>query len=207
MHLTSLQEEDNVRHPLLKIWDLQATDKKSSTKSPLLLRSVKVQSGNRPHPVSTIALTASLSYLAVGLADGTVLLYRHLDQSIFNGSTSLTSVPKPRVILDGAADAVTGLGFREPTADNPNVHLFIVTLNQVLAYQVTGKGSGGTPAAVDEVGCALGCAVMDQASKDIVVARDEALYVCGIDGRGACYAYEGMYGPPSAFLFPVQSST
>lgn len=140
-----------------------------------------------------MALTLSLSYLAIGLADGTVILYRHLDQSIFSGSTSLTAVPKPRVVLEGSADPVTGLGFREPTADNPNVCLFIVTLNQVLVYQVTGKSSGGTPTTVDEIGCALGCATMDQSLKDIVVARDEALYICGIDGRGACYAYEGMF--------------
>jgi vacuolar protein sorting-associated protein 11 len=158
---------------------------------PLLLRSVKVQSGNRPHPISTIALTASLSYFAIGLADGTVLLYRHLDQSIFSGSTSLTAIPKPRVILEGSAEPVTGLGFREPTTDNPNAYLFIVTISRALVYQVTGKGSGGTPIAVDEVGCALGCATMDHASRDIVVARDEALYICGIEGRGACYAYEG----------------
>lgn len=189
-----------MRHPFLKIWDLQTNEKK--TGNPLLLRSAKIQSGSRPHPVSTMALTASLSYLAIGLADGTVLLYRHLDQSIFSSSTSLTALPKPRVILEGSADPVTGLGFREPTTDNPNTYLFIVTINRVLAYQVAGKGSGGTPADVDEVGCALGCATMDHASKNIVVARDEALYICGIDGRGACYAYEGtVEGIFTAVLF------
>lgn len=142
--------------------------------------------------MSTIALTASLSYLAIGLADGTVLLYRHLDQSIFNGSTSLTALPKARVILEGSSDPVTGLGFREPTHDNPNIYLFIVTINCVLMYQVSGKGHGGTPAIVDEVGCALGCATINQDAKEIVVARDEAIYLCGIDGRGTCYAYEGL---------------
>ena len=157
----------------------------------MLLRSAKVQSGNRPHPVATIALTANLSHLVIGLADGTVLLYRHLDQSIYNGSTSLTALPKARVVHDGASDPVTGLGFREPTHDSPNVYLFIVTINRVLMYQVSGKGQGGTPTAVDEVGCALGCATMDQDAREIVVARDEAIYLCGVDGRGACYAYEG----------------
>lgn len=158
----------------------------------MLLRAVKVQSGNRSHPVSTIALTASLSYLAVGLADGTVLLYRHLDQSIFSTSTSLTALPKPRVILDASAEPITGLGFKEPSQDSPNIHLFVVTLSQVLAYQVTGKGSGAPPAAIDEVGCALGCATMDQNARDILVARDEAIYSYGTEGRGPCYAYEGV---------------
>lgn len=44
---------------------------------------------------------------------------------------------------------------------------------------------------MDEVGCALGCATMDWHAKDMVVARDEAIYICGTEGRGACYAYEG----------------
>jgi hypothetical protein len=68
----------------------------------------------------------------------------------------------------------------------------VVTTNRVLSYQASGRGSGGAPTVVDEVGCGLGCATMDWHAKDIVVARDEAIYICGTDGRGACYAYEGI---------------
>jgi vacuolar protein sorting-associated protein 11 len=136
-------------------------------------------------------LSASLAYLAVGLADGTVLLYRHLDQSIFSGSTSLTALPKPRAIQENTTEPVTGIGFREPSEDNPNVYLFIVTISRVLTYQASGKGSGGAPTEVDEVGCDLGCATMDWRAKDMVIAKDEAIYICSTEGRGACYAYEG----------------
>ncbi|EMD38025.1 hypothetical protein CERSUDRAFT_113136 [Gelatoporia subvermispora B] len=187
--LVTLGEEDSARYPFLKVWDLENVDKKTGT--PTLLRSTKVQGGNRPHPVSTIALSATLAYLAVGLGDGTVLLFRHFDQSIFSGSTSLTALPKPRVIHESPTEPITGLGFKEPSEESPNIHLFIVTINHVLCYQASGKGSGGTPAVVDEVGCGLGCATMDWRAKDMVVARDEAIYICGTDGRGACYAYEG----------------
>ena len=48
--LVTLGEEDSVRSPLLKIWDLEKMDKKLN--SPVLLRSVRVSAGNRPHPVS-----------------------------------------------------------------------------------------------------------------------------------------------------------
>lgn len=44
-----MKEEDAVRHPFLKVWDLGNADAK--TGGPILLRSAKVQSGNRPHPV------------------------------------------------------------------------------------------------------------------------------------------------------------
>ncbi|KAG5641397.1 hypothetical protein DXG03_005350 [Asterophora parasitica] len=189
--LVTLGEEDLVRAPLLKIWDVVNRDKK--TGAPALLRSTKVQLSNRPHPVSTIALSSSLSHLAIGLGDGAVLLYRHLDQSL-SSSTSLTTLPKPRTIQDSsptAPEPITGLGFKEPTEDSPNLSLFIVTINRVLSYQVTGKGSGGTPGVVDEIGCGLGCATMDWRAGNMVVAKDEAIYFCGPEGRGPCYAYEG----------------
>lgn len=143
------------------------------------------------YQVSSVAVSASLGYLAIGLADGTVLLYRHLDQSIFSGSTSLTALPKPRAIHEGTTEPITGLGFREPSEDSPNIYLFIVTINRVLSYQASGKGSGGTPSEVDEVGCDLGCATMDWHAKNVIIAKDEAIYIYGTDGRGPSYAYEG----------------
>ncbi|KAK7684969.1 hypothetical protein QCA50_011804 [Cerrena zonata] len=188
--LVTLGEEDSVRQPLLKVWDLNAVDKK--TNGPVLLRSTKVQVGNRPHPVTSIALSHGLAYLAVGLGDGTVILYRHLDQSIFSGGSTLTAIPKPRTIHESPAEPITGLGFREPDDENPNMHLFIVTTNRVLCYQASGRGSGGSPALVDEVGCALGCASMDWHAMNMLVARDEAVYACGLESRGASYAYEGQ---------------
>jgi vacuolar protein sorting-associated protein 11 len=179
-----------------------------------------------------MALTDTLSHLAIGLGDGTVLLYRHLDQSIFSSSTSLTSLPKPRTIHESPTEPITALGFREPSIssaheaqtnghapaphqhqekpkpkdkdkDNPkekDLFLFIVTTSRVLSYQATGRVSGANPSIVDEVGAGLGCAVMDR-HKDIVVAREEAVYVCAVEGRGSCYAYEGVYLYPRFSLY------
>ena len=142
--------------------------------------------------VTSIAISQGLTYLAIGLGDGTVILYRHLDQSIFSSGSTLTAIPKPRTIHESPAEPITGLGFREPDDEAPNMHLFIVTTNRVLCYQASGRGSGGSPALVDEVGCALGCAAMDWHAKNMLVARDEAVYACGLESRGASYAYEGM---------------
>lgn len=95
-------------------------------------------------------------------------------------------------------EPVTGLGFREhpPTdkstpsksASSHGFGLFIVTTNRVLSAPVSGKGETRI---IDDVGCALGCAAMDSQRKEMVVARDEAIYLYGPDGRGACLAYEG----------------
>ncbi|KAH7108049.1 hypothetical protein BKA62DRAFT_648793 [Auriculariales sp. MPI-PUGE-AT-0066] len=195
--LVTLGEEDSVRHPLLKIWDLNRTDKR--TGYPVLLRSVKVQHDNRPHPISCVALSEALTHLAIGLADGTVLLYRHL--SLFSGSSSLTAIPKPKVIHESPTEPITGLGFREPSEEDVATHLFlfIATTNHVLAFQATGRGGSAQPVVVDEVGCALGCACMDQKSREMVIARDEAIYVCGTEGRGACYAHDGSKSSIQAY--------
>jgi hypothetical protein len=98
---------------------------------------------------------------------------------------------------DLASDDATPNGAQNGTNANgskstDNAHyLFIATTNHVLAYQASGRNSGGAAAAVDEIGTGLGCATMDWRGKNMTVARDEAIYICGIDGRGACYAYEG----------------
>jgi hypothetical protein len=153
-------------------------------------------------------------------------LYRYLDQSIFSSSTSLTSIPKPRTIHESPTEPITGLGFREPTSssavadtqtnghthdkdkdkdrEKDNLYLFIVTTSRVLSYQASGRVVGSNPSIVDEVGAGLGCAVMDWHKRDVVVAREEAVYVCGVEGRGTCYAYEGAR---FQFFCPIQHNT
>ncbi|KAH9980920.1 hypothetical protein BGW80DRAFT_1267217 [Lactifluus volemus] len=187
-YLVTLGEEDGVRYPLLKIWHLEKTDKNGT---PTLLRSIKVQTSNRPHPVTSIALSAGLAFLAIGLGDGAVILYRHLDQSVLSGSASLTAIPKHRTVHESPTEPVTALGFREPTDETPATYLFIATTNRVLVYQTTGRGSGGVASEVHEAGAALGCAVMDWKAHDMVIACDEAIYICGAENRGSSYAYEG----------------
>ncbi|KAF8656018.1 hypothetical protein AX16_002806, partial [Volvariella volvacea WC 439] len=208
--LLTMGEEDAVKNPILKIWDLSNRDKK--TGAPVVLRSTEVKLSNRPHPVTAVALSSNFSHLAIGLGDGTVVLYRHLDQSLAS-SNSLISLPKLRTVHESPNEPITGLGFREPSPEdytnghtngdnsitNPsaapglaaNTSLFVVTTNRVLSYQISGKGSGGPAIVVDEIGAALGCSTMDWKGRDIVIARSEAIYMCGTEGRGTCYAYEG----------------
>jgi vacuolar protein sorting-associated protein 11 len=122
------------------------------------------------------------------------MLYRHVDQSLANASAGLAVFPKPKTIHESPTEPITGLGFREPCVDDAGVqtalHLFVVTTNRVVNYPITAKGTGSAEVA-DEVGTGLGCAVMDRHAREVIVAREEAIYLCGADGRGACYAYEG----------------
>jgi hypothetical protein len=63
-----------------------------------------------------MALSDTLSHLAIGLADGTVLLYRYLNQSIFSSSTLL--LYKLRTIHESPTELITGLRFSEPTSSS-----------------------------------------------------------------------------------------
>ena len=126
------------------------------------------------------------------------MIYRHLDQSLFSGSNSLTALPKPKTIHESPTEPITGLGFREPTINDKekeSLFLFIVTTNRVLSYIATGKSSGSAPTVVDEVGCGLGCATIHERTQEMVLARDDAIYMCSPEGRGACYVTECTYNP------------
>lgn len=72
---------------------------------------------------------------------------------------------------------------------------------------VSGSAAGQWPGvtALDDIGAGLGCSVMlnhhhalgsdplahGKGEQVMVVARDEAIYVYGKEGRGSCWAYEG----------------
>jgi len=213
--LISIGEEAGSSIPILKIWNLRQQDKQSAT--PQLLALSKIQTGNRPHPVTTLALSANLSYLAVGLADGTVLLYRHLDQALVSAA-SVTNIarpppllPKPKIIYT-SPEPITGLAFRSPkpassqsyfskpdsdpdpksSTTHRHTCLFIVTTAKVLCFFTSGRGSGAAaePIVMDDLGGSIGCSEMME-NGDLILADDSALYVYGPEGRGACLAYEG----------------
>ncbi|CDZ97685.1 Vacuolar assembly/sorting protein PEP5/VPS11 [Phaffia rhodozyma] len=201
--VVGLGEERLSPYPILKIWDLLHVDKK--TQRPMLLKNIKIQHGGRPHPVSAAALTTNLSHLAVGLGDGTVLLYRHLSQSLASSisstsatisivpsstsaSSSLISLPKPKVLLDNTNEPITGLLFREEPARPASatsrslvpgdVYIFVVTTNKTMVGQAEGKSKklGGSITGMtvgelrvlDDVGGNLGC------TTGVVVADSDA---------------------------------
>lgn len=154
--------------------------------------------------MTAIALSVTLSHLAIGLGDGTVLVYRHLLQSLTTSPTSLTSLPKARIIHE-SPEPITGLGFREarhpaqpqsgskaPETTNGTSTgplLYICTTNRVLVGELSSRS--GQAKAIDDLGCGLGCAASDWEGKDMIVARDEGVYTYHPGGRGSTYAYEG----------------
>lgn len=204
-----------------------------------LLRSAPISpTPGRPVPVSALAVSPTLSHIAVGLADGSVAGWKRVDELIDSSlydleeaaaraneppagmvvaSTSkLRSVVgaggskafqpggmgKLRVFWEGNKEPVTNLGITVPTSA-PTPTLFILTTSQILAMPLATKSKAQTPPSVlDDHGAAVGCAKVmalgggkgaadSDLAERMVVAREEAIYVYGTDGREGCWAYEG----------------
>ncbi|CAG8604564.1 4777_t:CDS:10, partial [Ambispora gerdemannii] len=169
--LVTIGEDEPVAStPIIKIWDLDKQDK--SKGAPTCSRIIKVEHNKKPFPVSTFAVLENMSQIAIGLANGIVILIR--------GDLSRDRYIKQKIIHEDE-EPVTG---RE---ENRNTILFIVTTNKVMTYNTTGR----SPSIIDEQGCGLGCAIMSDTTHDMVIAKDEAIYFYTPDGRGPCFVYEG----------------
>jgi hypothetical protein len=93
---------------VIKVWDLDTTKKPVTTPTtpdeptliqPSCLRTIKIQHNEKPFPITTFATVENMAQMAVGLANGTVLLYR-LD-------LLKDKATKPKVIYEGQ-EPITG---------------------------------------------------------------------------------------------------
>lgn len=248
------QEEPTSQFPLLKIWLLTlpvssslVDSEEAATPHLTLLRSSPISpTPGRPSPVSSLAVSPSLSHIIAGLADGSVVGWKRVDElidaslydleeaaaranepppgvvvastsklrSVVGAGASRTFQPgnlgKLRVFWEGNKEPITNLGFTLPAGAAATAAtaaavptLFILTTSQILALPLAVKSKAQAPPSVlDDHGAAVGCArvvslgggkgaVGGDLSERMVVARDEAIYVYGTEGREGCWAYEG----------------
>ncbi|PWN27900.1 hypothetical protein BDZ90DRAFT_231675 [Jaminaea rosea] len=203
----------NANLPLMRIWDV--SDPRSKQWRPRLLAETRIQHGRTSFPVAALASTPGLTYLACSLSNGAVLLLRNLsavlDAAPSNAPTA--AMPKFKVVMQPASSSekepvepVTALAFS--SIDSPaTLHLFIANLSKVTRYTVLGKGAGSPAITLDHVGAPLDCSALVPARGDetpeskLLIARPEAIYVIGSNGREACYAHEGQKA--KVFLLPA----
>ena len=226
----------------------------SSTALPILtlLRQAPISpTPSRPSPVSSLALSPSLSHVVLGLADGSVVAFKRVVDLVEASLVDLedaaararaASAPgagsfvrksagytvggmgKLRVLWEGNKEPVTNLGITASASSSGSASsssgagqtLFVLTTSQILALSLdkasksklsagTASTSSAQPALLDELGAAVGCAkvlrlglgkgvgeVEGETAERMVVARDEAIYVYGKEGREGCWAYEGV---------------
>ncbi|KAI8601539.1 hypothetical protein EDD21DRAFT_105583 [Dissophora ornata] len=174
--LVTVGEEDAAQ--VIKIWDLDKPDRNMS--GPMLQRSIRVNQTGNIFPVSAFAVLENLSQIAVGLANGTVVL--------INGDLMRERTTSQKIVHQND-EPITGLGFKE---QQRGALLYIATTSKVLLYNTVIKNIQ----TLDDHGGGLGCAVMNESTQELAIARDEAIFFYGPDGRGPAYAYDG----PKTFI-------
>lgn len=128
--------------------------------------------------MSALVVLDDLSQVAVGFANGSVTVVR--GDFIHDRGT------KQRTVFE-SEDPVTGLEVRQGAVKV----LYIATTAKICSLIISGKGQGQTVRTVDNRGCNVGCMTQDPDTEDIVVAREDAIYYYGSNGRGPSYAFEG----------------
>lgn len=170
-----LQNDEEGIAPLAKIWNFEKVDVHGE---PQLTRTIKVSQGKKMVPVSAVAATEDLAYLAVGLYDGSVLVYGGGDftrEKFTNKS--------PKVVHEGESP-ITSLGFRSAGRDTV---LFVVTSDSVWTYWM-GRKQGEE---LDIEGGSIGCSVMSNVANGIVVGRTEVVKSYSSEGLGFALGLEG----------------
>ncbi|KAG0233879.1 hypothetical protein BGW42_007086 [Actinomortierella wolfii] len=168
------KEEDNMTQ-VIKLWNLDKSDRNKS--GPLMERAIKVQqpSGN-VFPVTCLAVLETLTQIAVGFANGTVIL--------IHGDLMKEKATGQRPVLQND-EPVTGLGFKEQPRGSI---LYIATTAKVMTYNTYNKTLQTLD---DNQGGGLGCVVMNELTHELAIARDEAIFFYSSDGRGPAFAFQG----------------
>ena len=154
-----------------------ATLQITSGSVPVLLRAIKI---NHPKPVvSCVAAHENLQYLAIGIADGTVLLSKG------DLTRERTTNRAPRVLFK-APQPVVGMAFRPV---GRNIVLFVATVDEV--YVCTIEPREHVEALTGSNGGALGCCAISETDGDYWLAHDEELSMYMPEGRGRSLPFTG----------------
>ncbi|KAI9673731.1 MAG: hypothetical protein M1829_003968 [Trizodia sp. TS-e1964] len=176
--------EDLSSEPVLKVW---ALDKMDKTTGPGCQSTLSIHNGRKQFPISAFAALDDLSQLAVGFANGAVTVIR--------GDLINDRGAKQRTIYE-SEEPITGVEFRD---GGRITTLYLATTSRILTLIISGKGQGQPARILENIGCGVGCMTADKSSGNIVVARDDAIYYYGLNGRGPCYGYEGSKSLISIF--------
>ncbi|XP_076042625.1 vacuolar protein sorting 11 isoform X2 [Oratosquilla oratoria] len=172
----------------VKVW---APDRPDPQGVPLCLRTIRpdpspnpqggARSGGARIPsITALAVHPNQALLAIGFANGAVMLYR--------GEVGRERGSKHRVVIT-ASSGVTSLHIRHTSRA---VHLFVTTHTHVYCINCSTRDKE-TTIELDNVGCAPGCSTLADGRQEhqFLVARPDAIYSYTTDSRGSCYVFEG----------------
>lgn len=137
---------------------------------------------DQPYPITCCTALDDLSHIAIGFADGKVILIK--------GDLVRDRGAKQRTVYEGE-EPITGLEF---LVSSTSATLYIFSTSKLLTLTTTnasGRSVLQVPRVLESVGAALGCVAKDKQNNEIVILRQDAIYLYGVHGRGPCFAMEG----------------
>ncbi|KNC46655.1 Vps11 [Thecamonas trahens ATCC 50062] len=182
--LVTVGVDSDLGEAVLKIWSFVKLDRHGSPTElkswPIRAPSSRASSALAAAPlqVTTLAVLENLSQIALGLADGRVLVVRGNDVSRDRSPKLVFLTPPAEVPAP-----VTGLGWRMFSGAPL---LFVVTTSLVTAFYT---GHGDHADTLDYQGVGLGNTVMTS-DGSIVLGRPEACFFYEAEGRGPCFAFD-----------------
>lgn len=163
--------------PMIKLWNLDKRDKK--TNDPNCHATVHVSNGDNTFPITAYDISDDYNIVAVGFADGAVVLVR--------GDIIHDRGSRQRLVYDSSGP-VTGIKFHDkdgiPT-------LFVATVSKILTVSTSGKNNGKPEKVLEKSkGADLDCTAYDSISNMFVVGRDDSVSFYQPSGRGPSFVFE-----------------
>ncbi|KAH9828405.1 vacuolar protein sorting-associated protein 11, partial [Teratosphaeria destructans] len=185
--------EDLSHEPELKVWNLDQTEKRTGL--PKCLCTLQVQNGRKNFPVTAVTVTGDMAQVAVGFGNGAVTVVR--GDFIHDRGT------KQRTVFE-SEEPITGLEFREAN----QTALYIATTSHIRVLIISGSKQGTPARNLDDHGCAVGCMTLEPESRDIIVARDDAIYMYSLRSKSPARQEAGrVHKDNILFVSPPKSNS
>jgi hypothetical protein len=175
-------------HDVIKIYNLDKADTKTGEFS--LVNEIKIFGKHaknlQPSPVTAIDVNQDFTCMALGLGNGTIILYQG---DLARGRSQMR-------ILPGLRDQkhITGLLFKRYGPTNQSYCLFVTTREKVFIYSITttsNKSVSEQPTILDdETGCESGCSTSSN-ENDLAIATKSGVWFYKPEGKGSAFAFDG----------------
>ncbi|KAF5291395.1 hypothetical protein FQR65_LT01705 [Abscondita terminalis] len=174
--LITIGDDEHGINPIIKVWNTN----REKHPVPHCCRVSRTLPGIKPVPVRALCVHEGLQLMAVGFADGSLLLYR--------GEITRDRGAKQKLLRD-VSSPITGLAFK---STGSAILLFVSTDSSICVFNVTHKDRE-QKYNLDTTGCATKCSVLAETVQEshFMVARNDAIYCYTSDGRGPCFAVDG----------------
>lgn len=181
-------EETSQLSPLcLKVFDLDKMQPEgSSTTSPVCIQTLNVFTNQFPEGKITSFLvleeTPPILFISIGLDTGSIYCIK--------GDIARERITRFRLQVESALESnhspITGLGYR---VEGQMLQLFAVSPTSVTLFNLHEKPPRRQT--LDQIGCESSAVAMSD-RLDLIVGRPEAVYFYEVDGRGPCWAFDGV---------------